>query len=112
MAYLVRFFQGRPHSIGHLVHKIDGVEGALCSQTPKPAVGNRTRSGEWERIEQLPPNTRICQICQRIKQKLDNPLPPRVERDLERLAQWDERAAALQRQKMLTYYREKQRKRH
>ena len=108
MSYLVRFYQRKPHPIAHRVHQIDGVTGALCSQTPKPAVGDRTRSGEWELLETLPPEVRICHICQRIKQKLDNPLPERVERDLAKLAQWDPRAAVLQRQKMLAYYRAKQ----
>ena len=111
MSYLVRVYQRKLHAIAHRVHQIDGVTGALCSQTPKPAVGDLTRSGEWELIEALPPDVRICHICQRIKQKLDNPLPERVERDLERLAFWDPRAAALQRQKMLAYYRAKQFKR-
>jgi hypothetical protein len=111
MSYLVRVHQRKLHSIAHRTHKIDGVTGALCSQTPKPAVGDRTRSGEWKLIEALPPEVRICHICQRIKQKLDNPLPERVEQELEKLALWDRRAAALQRQKMLTYYREKQLKR-
>jgi hypothetical protein len=109
MSYLVRFYQRKPHPIAHRVHQIGGVIGALCSKTPKPAVGDQTRSGEWELLETLPPEVRICHICQRIKQKLDNPLPERVERDLEKLALWDPRAAALQRQKMLAYYRAKQR---
>jgi hypothetical protein len=111
MSYLVRFYQRKPHPIAHRVHQIDGVTGALCSKTPKPAVEDRTRSGAWELLEALPPEVRICHICQRIKQKLDNPLPERVEQDLAKLAQWDLRAEALQRQKMLAYYREKQRNR-
>ncbi len=108
MSYLVRFYQQQPHPIAHRVHKINGVESALCSQMPRPAAGDMTRNGRWELRETLPPNVRICHICQRIKQKLDNPLPARVERELEKLAQWDTRAAALQRQKMLIYYRSKQ----
>lgn len=108
MSYLVRFYQQKPHPIAHRVHQIDGVTGALCSQTPKPTAGDRTRSGEWELVETLPPGVRICHICQRIKQKLDNPLPERVERDLEKLAFWDPRAAAIQREKMIAFYRQKQ----
>jgi hypothetical protein len=108
MSYLVRFYQRKPHPIAHRVHQIDGVTGALCSKTPKPAVGDRTRSGEWELLEALPPEVRICHICQRIKQKLDNPLPERVEQDLEKLAFWDPRAAAIQREKMIAFYRQKQ----
>ncbi len=97
--------------MAHWVHKVKGVEGALCSQTPKPAVGDRSRSGEWQLVETLPPQVRVCRVCERIKQKLDNPLPARVERELEMLARWDTRAAAFQREKMLAFYREQQLKR-
>lgn len=108
MSYLVRFYQGQPHRVAHRVHQVNGVEGALCSQTPRPATGDQTRSGEWELVETLPPGVRLCRVCQKIQHKLDNPLPLRVENELERLAFWDPRAAALQRQKMLAYYRDKQ----
>ncbi len=88
------------------VHHINGVTGALCSQKPKPAVGEQTQSGQWELVTALPPGVKICLVCQKRQQKLDNPLPPRVERDLERLARWDTRAAAFQREKMLAHYRQ------
>ncbi len=105
MEYLVRFRVGKPHTVAHHVHRVKGITGALCSQSPKPAVGSRSQNGAWELTENLPPNVRICFICQRRKQKLDNPIPERIERELEKLALWDSRAAAIQRQKMLDYYR-------
>ena len=108
MAYLIRIYQGKPHQVAHLIHSVNGVQGALCSPTPKPAVGDRSRSGLWEIVETVPPGVRVCRVCQRIKQKLDNPLPARVERELEMLARWDTRAAALQREKMLDHYRKLQ----
>ncbi len=107
MEYLVRFNLGKPHVVAHYIHKVKGMTGALCSQTPKPAVGTRSQNGVWEITENLPSNVRICFICQKRKQKLDNPIPERVERELEKLALWDSRAAAIQRQKMLDYYRRK-----
>ena len=82
--------------------------GALCSSTPKPAAGDQSRNGQWELLETLPPAVKICQICQRRKHKLDNPLPERVERELKMLARWDAKAAALQREKMMVFYRKKQ----
>ena len=103
MKYLVRFCMGKPHTVAHHVHKVKGVTGALCSQTPKPAVGGRSQNGVWDMTENLPPNVRIYFLCQ--KRKLDNPIPERVERELAKLALWDPRAAAIQRQKMLDYYR-------
>ena len=108
MSYLVRFYRETPHPIAHYVHKIDGVTGALCSQTPKPAVGQQSRNGVWELLEALPADVRLCQVCQKIKHKLDNPLPDRVERELKLLALWDPRAAAIQREKMVAFYRQKQ----
>ena len=111
MAYLVRFRWRKPHEIAHYVHKVNGVEGALCSATPAPAVGDQNQGGRWELLENLPPHVRLCHLCQKRKQKLENPLPERVERELEKLARWDARAADLQRQKMLDYYRHRQKRR-
>lgn len=108
MSYLIRIYQGKAHRIAHHVHQVDGVTGALCSSTPKPAEGDQSNTGQWQLLETLPSNVNICQICQRIKHKLDNPLPPRVERELEMLARWDTKAAAMQREKMLDFYRKKQ----
>ena len=108
MAYLIRFYQGQPHRVAHYVHEVNGVVGALCSRKPKPAVGDQPRSGRWEMVSALPPGVGVCLICQKRKQKLDNPLPARVERELELLARWDVRAADLQREKMLATYRQKQ----
>jgi len=108
MAYLVRFREGKPHLVAHHVHQVRGVEGSLCSQTPSPAVGEQSQSGEWALVENLPPQVRVCRICERIKHKLDNPLPARVEHELEMLARWDPKAAALQREKMMTFYRKTQ----
>ena len=105
MDYLVRIRSGKPHTIAHLVHEIEGVAGALCSQKPKPAVGDRTQGGEWELVSALPKGVRICVVCKKRKEKIDNPIPARVERDLERLALWDPRAAEIQREKMLAHYR-------
>jgi hypothetical protein len=99
---------GKPHQVVHHVHTVNGVTGALCSPAAKPAEGDETLSGYWELLENLPPKVRICLICQKLKQKLDNPIPERVERELEKLALWDARAADLQRQKMLDYYRHRQ----
>lgn len=107
MAYLVRFHQEKPHPIAHHVHQVSGVWGALCSQAPTPAAADASQNGVWEMVEDLPPGVRLCHICQKVKHKLDNPLPARVERDLEKLALWDPRAAALQREKMLQVYRRK-----
>lgn len=106
MDYLVRFRQGNLHNVAHYVHQKQGVTGALCSQVPKPAVGDQTQSGQWELISALPPGVKICLVCQKRKQKLANPLPARVERDLEKLARWDVRAAAFQREKLLAHYRQ------
>lgn len=108
MAYLVRFQRDKPHQVVHHVHTVNGVTGALCSPAAKPADGDETQSGRWELLENLPPDVRVCHICQKLKQKLDNPIPERVERELEKLALWDARAANLQRQKMLDYYRHRQ----
>lgn len=112
MTYLIRFQRGKPHTVAHHVHKVKGVTGALCSPAATPADGDETQSGRWELLESLPPKVRVCHICQKLKQKLDNPLPERVQRELEKLALWDKRAAALQRQKMLDYYRQKQKARY
>ena len=68
----------------HHVHTVNGVTGALCSPAAKPAAGDETLSGHWELLENLPPKVRICLICQKLKQKLDNPIPERVERELEK----------------------------
>jgi len=108
MDYLVRIRLSKPHIIAHFVHEIDGVVGALCSQKPKPAAGNRTQSGVWELVSALPSGVRVCLVCQKRKEKIDNPIPARVEKELERLALWDSRAAEIQRAKMLAYYRKKQ----
>lgn len=108
MEFLIRFRRGKPHQIVHHVHTVNGVTGALCSPAAKPAVGDETLNGHWELLENLPPKVRICLVCQKLKQKLDNPIPERVERELEKLALWDKRAADLQRQKMLDTYRRKQ----
>ncbi|MFZ1395493.1 MAG: hypothetical protein WAS33_01285 [Candidatus Promineifilaceae bacterium] len=108
MTYLVRFRWRKPHEIAHYVHKVNGVEGALCSATPTPADGDKNQGGRWELLENLPPNVRLCHLCQKRKQKLENPLPERVERELEKLALWDPQAAERQRQKMLVLYQAKQ----
>lgn len=107
MSYLIRVYQGKAHQIAHYVHEVNGVTGALCSQTPKPAVGDQSRNGQWTLLETLPPKVKLCQVCQKRKNKLDNPLPERVERELEMMAQWDPQAAAIQREKMLDVYRNK-----
>lgn len=107
MEYLIRFHRGKPHQVVHHVHKVKGITGALCSPTAQPAAGDETLNGRWELYENLPPEVRICHICHKLKQKQDNPIPERVERELEKLALWDKRAADLQRQKMLNYYRQK-----
>ncbi|MCP4425300.1 MAG: hypothetical protein GY803_12465 [Chloroflexi bacterium] len=107
MSYLIRFYRQKPHPIAHYVHKINGVTGALCSHTPKPTVGQQSRNGEWELLETLPENVRLCHICQKVKHKLDNPLPARVEQELKMLARWDTRAAAMQREKMVAFYLQK-----
>lgn len=108
MSFLIRFYQGKPHAVAHYVHRVNGIEGALCSQVPQPAVGTQSRHGDWVLLETLPPNVRICQICKKIKHKLDNPLPERVEQELEMLARWDPKAAAFQRKKMEAHYRQQQ----
>ena len=108
MSYLIRFYQEKPHSVAHYVHRVNGIEGALCSQIPEPAVGTQSQQGEWVSLESLPPKVRICQICQKVKHKLDNPLPERVEQELAMLARWDPKAAALQREKMEAHYRQQQ----
>ena len=108
MEYLIRFRRGKPHHVVHHVHTMHGVIGALCSPAAKPAEGDETLSGRWELLENLPPKVRICLICQKVKHKLDNPIPDRVEHELKRLALWDQRAADIQRQKMLAYYRNRQ----
>jgi hypothetical protein len=107
VSYLIRFDQGKPHTIAHYIHEIEGVLGALCSQTPKPAVGDQSRSGTWQRLETLPAQVRLCTICQKVQHKLDNPLPKRVEQELLLLARWDPQAAALQREKMMAQYRQR-----
>lgn len=108
MEYLVRLRRGKTHSIVHHVHTVNGITGALCSPTPKPAAGDESLNGKWELLENLPPKARLCRVCQKLKQKLDNPLPERVEQELEKLARWDKRAADLQREKLLIYYRRQQ----
>jgi hypothetical protein len=105
MSYLIRFDQGQPNPIAHLLHEINGVTGALCSQTPKPAVGDESQKGKWQRLEALPAKVRLCTVCQKIRHKLNNPLPERVEQELALMAKWDEKAAARQREKMLAHYR-------
>lgn len=107
MIYLIRSLHGKPHVIAHLVHEVAGRVGVLCSQKAKPAAGDRSLSGEWSLAEALPQGVRLCQHCQKKRDKLDNPLPARVERELAKLALWDARAAALQRQKMLAHYSQK-----
>ena len=107
MSYLIRFDQGKPHAIAHLIHEIDSVFGALCSQTPKPAIGDESRLGDWQRLEALPPQVRLCATCQKIQHKIENPLPERVEQELQLLARWDPQAAALQRERMMAHYRQK-----
>ncbi len=108
MDYLVRVRLDKTHRVAHYVHEVNGVVGALCSQKPKPAAGDQTQSGQWALVSALPTGVQICHICQKRKQKLDNPLPVRVERELELLSLWDTRAAELQRKKMLAYYQQKQ----
>ena len=105
MDYLVRIQQSKPHVIPHFVHEINDAAGALCSKKPKPAAGDQTQGGTWELVSALPPNVRVCLVCQKRKEKIDNPIPTRVEKELEKLAQWDPRAADIQREKMLMYYR-------
>lgn len=107
MAYLVRFRWRKPHEIAHYMHKLNGIEGALCSSTPAPAVGDENKGGRWELLENLPPNVRLCHLCQKRKLKLENPLPERLERELAKLALWDPQAAERQRQKMLLIYQGK-----
>ena len=104
MDYLVRFGQGKLHTIAHFVHEVGGVSGALCSPQPKPAAGEQSQSGQWDVVTALPPGVKICLVCQRRQQKQDNPLPARVEKELELLARLDPRAAARQREKMLAHY--------
>ena len=111
MEYLVRFRRGKPHQVVHHVHSVRGVTGALCSPAAEPADGHETLGGRWELLENLPPGVRLCLVCQKLRQKLDNPIPERVERDLEKLALWDKRAADIQRQKMLVFYRRQQKNR-
>lgn len=105
MDYLVRIRLSKPHVIAHFVHEINDVTGALCSKIPKPSVGDQTQGGTWELVSALPPGVRVCLVCQKRKEKLDNPIPARVEKELELLARWDARAADIQREKMLVYYR-------
>ena len=104
MDYLVRFDKGKLHQIAHFVHEVDGITGALCSPQPKPVAGEPTQSGRWALVTAIPPTIKLCLVCQKRKQKLDNPLPARVEKELELLARLDPRAAAFQREKMLTQY--------
>ncbi len=111
MEFLIRLRRGKVHPIVHHVHTVNKVMGVLCSPIPTPAEGDETLNGRWALLENLPPKVRICRICQKLKQKLDNPIPERVERELEKLALWDKRAAELQRQKMLGFYRRKQTRR-
>ena len=108
MDYLVRIRLSKPHTIAHYVHDVKGVVGALCSQKPKPAVGDQTHGGEWELVSALPKGVRVCLVCQKRKEKIDNPLPARMEKELEKLALWDPQAAAFQREKMLARYRQQQ----
>ena len=108
MDYLIRIRLSQPHIIAHFVHEVNGVMGALCSKKPKPAVGDKTQSGEWELVSALPRGVRVCLVCQKRKEKIDNPIPARVEKELARLALWDPRAAEIQREKMLAHYRKKQ----
>lgn len=105
MEYLVRSRWRKFHDVAHYVHKVNGVVGALCSSTPSPAVGDINQGGRWELLENLPPNIRLCHLCQKRKQKLENPLPDRMERELQKLALWDQQAAERQRQKMLAIYK-------
>jgi len=107
MDYLVRFGQKRLHRIAHYVHEVDGTTGALCSHHAKPAAGERSQSGQWDIVSAIPPNIKVCQICQKRKQKIDNPLPDHVEKELELLTRLDPRAAKIQREKMLSIYRQK-----
>ncbi len=107
MSYLIRLQQGKTHDIAHYIHEMDGVSGALCSRKPKPAVGDQTLNGIWITVDELPPAVQICRACQRMQHKLDNPLPERVEQDLEKLARWDPQAANRQREKMMDIYRQK-----
>jgi hypothetical protein len=104
MDYLVRFDKGKLHQIAHFVHEVNGISGALCSPQPKPVAGEQTQSGRWELVTAIPPTIKLCLVCQKRKQKLDNPLPARVEKELELLARLDPRAAAFQREKMLAQY--------
>ena len=111
MDYLVRLRLGKAHTVAHHVHQVNGVTGALCSTSPKPAEGDESLSGRWEVLYALPKGVRICQVCAKMKQRLDNPLPPKVEKELEMLARWDPRAAERQREKMIATYRSKLRSR-
>lgn len=104
MAYLVRFPWRKLHEKAHYVHNVNGVMGALCSSTPKPAVGEENKGGRWELLENLPPNVRLYHLCQKRKQKLENPLPERMERELQKLVLWYQQAAERQGQKMLVLY--------
>jgi hypothetical protein len=77
----------------------------------KTAVSDESQKGKWQRLEALPPKVRLCGTCQKIRHKLDNPLPERVERELALLAKWDAKAGALQREKMMALYRQESQKR-
>lgn len=108
MSYLVRAHPRKQHPIAHRANKIDGTTGALCSQQGKPSAGDWSKQGEWQLVDALPPGVRLCHRCQRIQQKIDDPLPKRVKQELEMLARWDARAASIQRAKMIARYRPKQ----
>jgi hypothetical protein len=71
-------------------------------------VGDQSLKGTWQRLEVLPPQVRLCTVCQKAQHKLDNPLPARVEQELLLLARWDVKAADLQREKMMAHYRQRQ----
>lgn len=105
MNYLVRYSGDKPNNIAHRVHTVKQTSGALCSTKAKPHAGEWSQKGEWQLVEALPAGVRLCKNCEQAHYRQQNPLPARVERELELLAKWDTRAAAIQRQRMLEKYR-------
>lgn len=70
------------------------------------ASGRRYKSGRaLGTAGESTPNIRLCHLCQKRKQQMENPLPERMERELQKLALWDQPSAERQRQKMLAIYK-------
>lgn len=104
MPFLVRFAGDTPHNVAHHTHEINNKIGALCSSSPYPAVGEQSQKGEWRFVDDLPQEVVLCKNCYRAKAKKENPLPARVQRELELLAKWDPKAAARQKERMMVKY--------